>query len=225
MGNVADTPFPGDFFYSLQKMKSSRTGRAPADVHGFNQTIHVDTNKEGMQTMHDWRYEEKVVKALFRRFGVPEKYKWQFLNEYKAATGRKRLTLAYFCTTFPTFPIYLESSFIPFIKDKCTVTDIFSGFDKTVLFQEFEILGEILKGTVEYRHVGIVFFWPHLRKCGGLVLHNRPINTQVPGTRLLWVSKAGEQLVLEPLNVLLDTLDLINWERPWEDEDAPWLDE
>jgi hypothetical protein len=41
---------------------------------------------------------------------------------------------------------------------------------------------------------------------GGLVLHNHPIDVRVLGSRLLWISKYG-QLVLEPLKVLLDTID------------------
>lgn len=41
---------------------------------------------------------------------------------------------------------------------------------------------------------------------GGLVLHNQPIDVRVVGSRLLWIGKHGG-LVLEPLNVLLDTID------------------
>jgi hypothetical protein len=42
---------------------------------------------------------------------------------------------------------------------------------------------------------------------GGLVLHNHPIDVDVPGSRLLWISERGQQLVLEPLDVLLDSID------------------
>lgn len=38
------------------------------------------------------------------------------------------------------------------------------------------------------------------------MLHNHRIDTRVLGSRLLWISKYG-QLVLEPLNVLLDSID------------------
>ncbi len=53
---------------------------------------------------------------------------------------------------------------------------------------------------------GLVIDWAHTNSGGGLVLHNHRIDTRVLGSRLLWISKYG-QLVLEPLNVLLDSID------------------
>jgi hypothetical protein len=42
---------------------------------------------------------------------------------------------------------------------------------------------------------------------GGLVLHNHKIDVDVPGSRLLWIGEAGQQLVLETLDVFLDSID------------------
>ncbi len=55
--------------------------------------------------------------------------------------------------------------------------------------------------------MGLVIDWPYLKMGGGLVLHNQPIDTDIPGMRMLWISPQGEQLVLEPLDTVLDTID------------------
>ncbi len=72
-----------------------------------------------------------------------------------------------------------------------------------------------------------VVFRSTFEKGGGLVLHNHLIDVDVPGSRLLWISERRQQLVLEPLHVVLDSLDNlvpggIGWSR--ETEPAPEVD-
>ena len=72
---------------------------------------------------------------------------------------------------------------------------------------------------------GVVIDWPHTKSGGGRVLHNHPIAVRVFGCRLLWICRY-RQLVLEPLNVLLDSIDnAAPGGKGWQPEffDEGWL--
>lgn len=153
------------------------------------------------------KYEEKIVKVLLKRFRIPEVYKYKMLADSKRRWGTAGLGLDPFLDFFPTFPVQLEPTYFPYIANKFTVADLFGRFDKTLLLLRYETCLREYRRRDRHRSFGMVFNWPHLKGGGGLVLHNHPIDVAVPGSRLLWVSERGEQVVLETLNVLLDTID------------------
>ena len=49
----------------------------------------------------------------------------------------------------------------------------------------------------------------------GGVLSGQPIDIEVPGMRMLWVSPQGKQLVIETLDTVLETMD-----KRWSGEDG-----
>lgn len=157
--------------------------------------------------MKKYKYEEKIVKVLLKRFCIPDMYKYEMLTESERRWGTKGLDLDLFLDFFPTFPVQLVPTSFPSITSKFTVADLFGRFDKTLLLQRYETCLHEYRRRDRHRSLGMVFNWPHLKGGGGLVLHNHPIDVAVPGSRLLWVSDRGEQVVLETLNVLLDTID------------------
>lgn len=67
-----------------------------------------------------------------------------------------------------------------------------------------------------------VVFHSRFEQGGGLVLHNHLIDVDVPGSRLLWINERGQQLVVEPLHVVLDSLDnAVPGGRGWTPEPGP----
>ena len=94
----------------------------------------------------------------------------------------------------------------PHIPTKCSVADLFANFGNTEMVKCYEQTWQEFLPEYLDKPFGLVINWPFSKSGGGLVLHNHPIDTRVLGSRLLWVGKHG-QLVLEPLNVLLDTID------------------
>ena len=65
-------------------------------------------------------------------------------------------------------------------------------------------------------------FHSRFEKGGGLVVHNHLIDVDVPGSRLLWINDRGQQLVVEPLHVVLDSLDnAIRGGEGWTPEPGP----
>jgi hypothetical protein len=161
----------------------------------------------GLAEIKKYKYEEKIVKVLLKRFCIPDMYKYEMLTESERRWGTKGLDLDLFLDFFPTFPVQLVPTSFPNITRKFTVADLFGRFDKTLLLRRYETCLREYRRRDRHRSLGMVFNWPHLKGGGGLVLHNHPIDVAVPGTRLFWVSERGEQVVLETLNVLLDTID------------------
>ena len=54
---------------------------------------------------------------------------------------------------------------------------------------------------------GVLYHRRVFERGGGCVLHNHPINVDFDGFRMFWVNKRGQQVVMETLDVLLDSLD------------------
>lgn len=154
------------------------------------------------------KYEEKIVKVLLKRFGIPEEYKYKMLEESHRRWDTRTLTLPLFEQFFPTFPVQLTTTYFPYVMNMFTVADLFSGFDRTLLLRRYEDCQDGYPGLNPAKPFGMVFNWPHLKRGGGgLVLHNHRVDVAVSGTRLLWVSDRGQQVVVETLNVLLDTIE------------------
>lgn len=152
-------------------------------------------------------YEEKIVNKLLRRYEIAEEYKLQMLQEWEKRCGVRALTLVVFSQFFPTFPIRLATTYFPSVNQECTVVDMFKGFGATKLVLRYETIFESVDDDAAETPCGMVFNWPYLRGGGGMVLHNQPINVDVPGSRFFYVSKRGRQLVMETLDVVLDTID------------------
>ena len=149
-------------------------------------------------------YDEKTVRMLLKRYRISDEHKFAMWKESDRRLGTKRLTLELFLEFFPTFPMILRTERFSRITKKVSVADLFAEFGKTILVRMYETNYKHCVPNINPKPFGLVFDWPHVR--GGLVIHNHPIDTRVDGTRLLWTSKNG-QLVVETLNVLLDTLD------------------
>jgi hypothetical protein len=152
-------------------------------------------------------YEEKIVKVLLKRYRIPNRYKFKMLDEADRRWGSKTLTMSLFLEFFPTFPVALTAKYLSRVTQRCSVADLFVRFGKTELVRRYE--GAMLHtvGKNPSKPFGLVYYWPQIKGAGGgLVLHNHPIDTRVTGSRLLFASTRG-QLVMEPSNVLLDTID------------------
>lgn len=153
------------------------------------------------------KYEEKIVNKLLQRYGIDDEYKHQMLQESKDRCDVRSLSLLIFGQFFPTFPIHLQTTYFPNVSQECSVVDMFNRFGDTLLVLRYETIFESVADDDADTPCGMVFEWPYLKGGGGMVLHNQPINVDVPGSRFFFVSKRGQQLVMETLDVVLDTID------------------
>lgn len=172
------------------------------------------------------RHESIIVNQLLQRFQLPKLHKVKMLAENERRWGERFLSLDVFFESFPTFPMRLVSVY-PF--------DLWKVMNEDVLFKKFgrsklvEIYDDQYRSYVEPGEESMVaprdrlllglptvvpppdtfgvVFQSRFDLRGGLVLHNHLIDVEVPGSRLLWISERGQQLVLEPLDVLLDSID------------------
>ena len=119
----------------------------------------------------------------------------------------RRLTLNSFHRLFPTFPMRLVAWKGKYIVEKCSLASLFRHPEQLDPFVVYDNLLETDPLVWEMHRVGLVIDWPTMEQCGGLVLHNQPIATEIPGMRMLWVSPQGSQLVIETLDTVLETMD------------------
>ncbi len=168
-------------------------------------------------------HEESIVKILLKRYRMPDSTKWEMINAHEELTRQKRLALFMFFQMFPTFPVYLDSQVYRNLPKLCSIHRMFSAFDKLQIVGSYDSLLDIVKSRTGTTQCGLVFKWPYLTRDeeggGNVVLHNYPINPDVPGTRIYWVSPNGKQLELEPFSVLLESIDR-DWPsgRRWQPE-------
>jgi hypothetical protein len=153
------------------------------------------------------RYEESIVKRLFEWYNIPVEYQKHMRDLNEQMTRSRRLTLEMFHNLFPTFPMCLAVFKSRNLVTTCSVTSLFKHFHKLDPYIVFDELFHDQPDLWERYYVGLVVDWPYLKMGGGLVIHNQPINTDIPGMRMLWVSPEGQQLVIEPLDTVLNTID------------------
>jgi hypothetical protein len=153
------------------------------------------------------KYDKRIAEKLLRRYDIPDEHRDLMLRDSEHRCGIKSLSLFTFHEFYPTFPICLRTTYFPYVSRDCTVADLFKRFDQTMLVLRYETVFEDITEEDAELPCGMVFDWPYLQGGGGMVLHNQPINVDVPGTRLFYVSKQGRQLVMETLDVVLDTID------------------
>jgi hypothetical protein len=171
-------------------------------------------------------HEATVVKMLLDRFDIPNRYKQEMLQENNLRWGERFLSLDRFFKLFPTFPTRLVLLY-PFDLRKVMTEDVlFKKFGRSELVEAYDAQYRSYKEPIEEDMVypedrfllGLPMSMPrptnfgvvlHSRfeMGGGLVLHNHPIDDRVSGSRLLWISESRQRLVLEPLHVVLDSLD------------------
>lgn len=185
-------------------------------------------------------HEATVVKMLLDRFDVPSKYKRQMLDRCYQRLGERFLTLDLFFELFPTFPTRLVLLY-PFDMRKVMTEEVlFKKFGSSGLLEEYDAQ---YRGYVEPGEenrlpprdrllLGLPTFPPKphnfgvvlhsgFEKRGGLVLHNHRVDADVRGTHLLWISETGQQLALESLDVVLDSLDNAAGSNGWVPEPGP----
>ena len=180
------------------------------------------------------KFETTVVRRLMKRYEIPFEYEAKLRDDYVSRmTERKvemfskthmlpteedpprRLTLNSFYRLFPTFPIRLATWKCKDIVGKCSLASLFRHLEKLDPFVVYDNLFETEPLVWERYPVGLVIDWPTMAEHGGLVLHNQPIDTDIPGMRMLWVSPKGSQLVIETLDTMLETMD-----KRWPGEDG-----
>lgn len=170
------------------------------------------------------RHEESVVKILLERYRIPEEAKWEMIDRHKIQTRRKDLVLEEFLNSFPTFPVHLDVAIIRRLGETCPVHRMFNNFVGLEVVKVFDRLVEETLNGMGPRRAGVVFNWPYVKDRNGdegnLVIHDYTINVDVPGTRIFWVPENGRQLVVEPLDVLLESIDR-DWPvgRGWQPHD------
>jgi hypothetical protein len=171
-------------------------------------------------------HEATVVKMLLDRFDVPSTYKRQMLDENNQRLGERFLSLDMFFKFFPTFPTRLVLLYPYDLRKVMTEEVLFKKFGRSELVKIYDEQYRSYKEPIEEDMVypedrfllglpmsmprptnfGVVFH-SKFEMGGGLVLHNHPIDDRVSGSRLLWISESRQRLVLEPLHVVLDSLD------------------
>jgi hypothetical protein len=152
-------------------------------------------------------YEESIVTRLIKRYNIPADSEKAIRDLNEQMTDSRQLSLEVFHGLFPTFPMRLAVFRSKKLVKTCSVTSLFKHFHKLDPYIVFDELFHDQPELWERYHVGLVIDWPYLKMGGGLVIHNQPINTDIPGMRMLWVSPQGRQLVIEPLNTVLNTID------------------
>ena len=165
------------------------------------------------------KYDQRIAKILIRRYRIPKDYKQRMLKLNERQCGQRTFALWAFMHLFPSFPIQLQVMKLRDLR-KCYVSDLFANFGNTEMVKCYEQAWR--EGFVgdPNKPFGLVIEWAHTNSGGGLVLHNHPIDVRVLGSRRLWIGEHG-QLVLEPLNVLLDTIDSeVPGHKGWQPESS-----
>ena len=174
------------------------------------------------------KFETTVVRRIMKRYEIPSEYEAKMRDDCEALGTElkvemfsktesweshlgedppRRLTLNSFHRLFPTFPIRLVAWKGKYIVEKCSLASLFRRPEQLDPFVVYDNLFETQPDVWKGYWVGLVIDWPTMDKCGGLVLHNQPIATEIPGMRMLWVSPQGKQLVIETLDTVLETID------------------
>lgn len=169
-------------------------------------------------------YEEQIVIRLCKHFQIPPAERERMRRHMEGLTGDPRLTLDMWADRFPTFPIYLGCCIITHVSKKTPVSRLFMDFRGRPFMQEYSALLERRPDNATGRPVGLIFKWPHLDAPGspwsGLVLTDRTPTWEVPGVRVTWVPPGDlEPLHIEPLSVLLSSIDHEATGRRWRPED------
>ena len=173
----------------------------------------------------DAKYNQKIAKILMDHFRVSKHDRLRLLRVSENLYDEPVITVDLFLRCYPTFPMILWTEHFPGIYRNCSVADLFANFDNTAMVKCYEEIWRECLPADPGKPFGLVIDWPHTKSGGGLVLHNHPIDVRVFGSRLLWICKYG-QLVLEPLNVLLDSIDnAAPGGKGWQPEfcDGGWL--
>ena len=81
----------------------------------------------------------------------------------------------------------------------CSLASLFRRPGQLDPFVVYDNLFETSPLTWERYSIGLVIDWPTMEKCGGLVLHNQPIDIEIPGMWMLWVPSFAVPPMLGPL--------------------------
>jgi len=168
--------------------------------------IHIPNPFMDLDELREAKYDAKVTKILMRRYRISAYQKRLMLEGAGNRCKRRIITLSLFKEFFPNFPMELLAFCRRPSRPQNSVADLFANFGNTDFVKHYELYWQELRPRNPTEPFGLVIDWKYTQSGGGLVLHNHPIDTRVLGSRLLWVGKHG-QLVLEPLKVLLDTID------------------
>lgn len=150
--------------------------------------------------------EEKVVKAVLRKFGIIEKL-GSIKDQAKQATGHARISLDWFQIAYPSFPLWMGAKTVPWVRDLWG--DLRDRFTRTKLFEAWEAVSEH-QPPGDGRAVGLVFTWPAFGEC---ILHSHFRGgdlgfEKVPGLRIVVSMKSLETpLTIEPFAQFLEYLD------------------
>jgi hypothetical protein len=176
-------------------------------------------NKEQQQ------HEGYIVTRLIERFDISHKYKKRMYRENKNRFGESFLSLNMFFEFFPTFPARLVLAYPVNTPKVLSVDGLFRNFGGSWLMEDYVYR---FRNYVEPGRHGLfdqgsaarfggscrkrpttfgVIYHRTFERGGGYVLHNHPINVDLDGFRMYWVSEAGQQVVMETLDVLLDSID------------------
>lgn len=175
--------------------------------------------KEDFRQHHADEFEDQIVAVLCRHYGVPTIVRERMRTANQDWIGEKVLTFIQWYDFYPEFPMYFGSTVIPHLPKDATVSKLFTSFGTRKFIEEYEVLLESAP-TPDSCPTGLIFKWPYLAGPGspptGLVLHNRSFNEGVAGVRITWISPdTKSRLTIEPLTILLTTLDVETPGKPW----------
>lgn len=100
------------------------------------------------------------------------------------------------------------------VAEKSPLTRIMQRFDTLVLLRQYQRFAEEAAREEERLCCGLVFPWPYLDQYG-MVVHNWAAGVDLPGVRIVAVDADGTRLIMEPLKVLLATLDRNSPGKRW----------
>lgn len=153
---------------------------------------------EGTQGMDEWKarrsasYEAQMVKKVLGHFDI--RLSSARLREQCAEWGESGSpTFAWFANEYPSFPLYLGATFIPYVHET-TLEQLYKSFLKTKVYQAYDAFLAGVPDDYAGVNVGLIFAWGGV---GDLVLHGL-VDLEVKGLRLAW-RVGGRTLCLDRL--------------------------
>jgi hypothetical protein len=163
-------------------------------------------------------FEQDVVNHLFRHFRLESFLKSHVIEWTYTVVGVRQLSLPGFDKVFPSFPMQLQVQKFRHLPEHLTVSRFFSDLRSQPFIKAYRRLLKEAPEDVREKPIGLVFHWPFLR--GGLVIHDQEPDLNVPGVRVFWTCEHNRTFTIEPLTLLLLTIDRLSSGGRWSPDES-----